>query len=191
MVLDNSPQLSMSTKCQANKQASACIAQAGAGHAHTKGTRRQGQGTRKQGQDMRAERVVCQYVGLGFRTNRTGRQAQQGARHAQADGMQWKHPGHSTWRVAHPKVAVLVGRILGLPLRLLKMVEDGPHESTVTQASGRVCFDEATWGDVGGRGRYPKFEPHSSLFQFRTHLLDRFVNKLPLRHAHQMVINDM
>jgi len=102
-----------------------------------------------------------------------------------------RHPGHSTWRVAHPKVAVLVGRILGLPLRLLKMVEDGLHESTATQASDGVCFDEATWEDVGGRGRYPKFEPHSSLFQFRTHFLDRFVNKLPLRHAHQMVMNDM
>jgi len=43
------------------------------------------------------------------------------------------------------------------------------------------------FGDIGGGGRYPDFEPHSS----NTFLGSICTNKLLLRRAHQMVLNDM
>jgi len=108
--------LSMSTKRKdrSKSQARARHAQVSAGHTRTKGTRKQGQGTRmqgqgtrKQGQGTRTQRALCRPVGLCCRTNSTTMHTKPGARYAHTEGIQWKHPGNGTWRVASAVVYLL------------------------------------------------------------------------------------
>jgi len=70
--------------------------------------------------------------------------------------------------------------------RAKKVLRKGRREKLRSVQEGRERLRS------GGGGRCPEFEPHSSLFQFPNPFLGSIcTNKLPLRHAHQIVLMDM
>jgi len=62
--------------------------------------------------------------------------------------MPWKHPemvpGQTRPRSPRPWLQIVSARVIINQLRLLKVVEDGPHSSS-TRMSSRESFDNAMW----------------------------------------------
>jgi len=102
---------------------------AGMGHR----PRQRGSQTHKQGQLTRIQEQ-------GTRNN-----ARQG--YVLTEGMPWKHPGmvpgQARPRSPRPWLQIVCARAIVERLRLLKVVEDGPHGRT--RMSSRKSFDNAMW----------------------------------------------